>query len=40
VLPPKPLLVLIEDVTGAGVAGWTGVANPEGPPWYRPCERC
>ena len=29
--PDMPLPVLIEDATGAGVPGWVGVKNPEGP---------
>jgi hypothetical protein len=32
-VPPDVMLpVLIEDATGAGVPGWTGVTNPEGGP--------
>jgi hypothetical protein len=31
-----PIPVLIEDATGAGVPGWLGITNPEGPPLVSP----
>ena len=34
--PNTPLPVIVEDVTGAGVPGWLGVTNPEGPPLVSP----
>jgi len=34
--PEAPVPVVIEDATGAGVPGWLGVTNPEGPPLVGP----